>query len=89
MTETNSPRFGYHFGGFAEIPIGNRLSINPELLYSSIGFVFEYSENARPNLENPGMSDMYLKSTQRFNYLAIPLGFSFHFDRNLNLQIGP
>ena len=83
------PRLAYHFGGFANIPISERFSVSPELLYFSIGNTFNFSvDNFDVLNPDPTVSTSF-KSVQRANFLAIPLNFRFNFTSRFGLDFGP
>ncbi len=86
----NNPRLAYHFGGFANIALSDRFSLNPELLYLSIGSRYKYSLddfviiNPEPILNNPSF-----KSVTRSNYLAIPVNIRYNFTESFGIDFGP
>ena len=65
--------YGYHFGGFAEIGIGKKFSIQPEVVFN------QFSQDTSSNF-----SDVYknilgnTRSNIKFNYRSIPY---FTFDQ--------
>jgi len=88
LSETTNPRLGYHFGFFSEISFTDKFSVNPELYYNSIGYVFEFSENNR-NVFNPEQQDLYFKTAQRLNYLTVPITLKFYINQKFSLEAGP
>lgn len=76
-------KLGYHLGVFAEIPLGKKFGIQPEILWNQInsdtasGFRSIYS-NLDENVRNP-----------QLNYLSIPLLLSYKPSKFLSLQAGP
>ncbi|MFY7811077.1 MAG: porin family protein [Flavobacterium sp.] len=59
---------GLHIGFFAHVPLGSKVSFQPELLYSMKGFKENFS----------GGSTKY-DATIKANYLSIPLMFQYNF----------
>jgi hypothetical protein len=76
-------KLGYHLGVFAEIPLGKKFGIQPEILWNQInsdtasGFKAIYS-NLDENVKNP-----------QLNYLSIPLLLSYKPSKFLSIQAGP
>jgi len=77
-------KLGYHFGAFAEIPLGKKFGIQPEVLWNQInsdtvtGFSAIYQNLDNQNLSNP-----------QLNYLSIPLLLTCNPVKVLSLQAGP
>jgi hypothetical protein len=78
-------RYGYHLGGFAELGLGGRLGIQPEVLWS------EYQTRV-----DSSFSDVYQNSTKisnyqdvKLNYLTIPILLNYKLGSLLSLQAGP
>lgn len=77
-------KLGYHLGVFAEIPLGKKFGIQPEVLWNQInadtasGFSSIYQNLDDQNLQNP-----------QLNYLSIPLLLSYKPMKFLSLQAGP
>lgn len=73
--------FGYHLGGFAEIGLSNKFSIQPEVLFSQVNI--DTSSN---------FSDVYdfdNVSKVKLSYLQIPLLLNFKANQFVTLQLGP
>ena len=76
-------KLGYHLGVFAEIPLGKKFGLQPEILWNQInsdtasGFKAIYS-NLDENVKDP-----------QLNYLSIPLLLSYKPSKFLSLQAGP
>lgn len=74
---------GYHLGAFAEIPLGKKFALQPEVLWNQIkadtvsGFSNLYSQ-INENVKDP-----------QLNYLSIPILLSFKPSKILSLQAGP
>ena len=65
---------GFTVGGFAEIKVIERLSIQPELLYSAQGAKFE---------------DAFGKYDAKLNYLNIPVLAKFYITKQFTVEAGP
>jgi opacity protein-like surface antigen len=76
-------KLGYHLGVFAEIPLGKKFAIQPEVLWNQInsdtasGFKAIY-QNLDENVKNP-----------QLNYLSVPLLLTYKPAKVLSLQAGP
>ncbi len=66
---------GYHLGGYALIKLKKKISVQPEIVYSSQGQYF-----TTPFYSN-------LKTT--LNYVNIPIIFKYYPVGSLNIQLGP
>ncbi|MGV8945820.1 MAG: porin family protein [Lutibacter sp.] len=75
----NDSKTGIHFGLIAEIPFGDKFSIQPEILYSSQGTkakIFMNGGSPRPSEYN-------------LDYIQIPILAKFYLVQNLSLEVGP
>lgn len=78
-------KYGYHLGGFAEIGLGKKLMLQPEVLFnqyqtrvdSSFSSIYEHA------LDVSNYRDVKL------NYLSIPLILNYRLGNVLSLQAGP
>ncbi|MFS4466365.1 porin family protein [Maribacter sp. 2210JD10-5] len=91
VSDAVNPRLAYHFGGFMNLPISNRISVNPEILYFSIGSTTNISiEELRIfNVEPTPVLNSNLRSVQRANFLVIPLNLRYNFTNRFGLDFGP
>jgi len=78
-------RYGYHLGGFAELGLGGKLGIQPEVLWS------QYQTRV-----DSSFSDVYENSLKisnykdvKLNYLTIPILLNYKLGSLLSLQAGP
>jgi hypothetical protein len=78
-------RYGYHLGGFAEIGLGGKLGIQPEVLWSQ-----------NQTRVDSSFSDVYENSLQisnyqdvTLNYLSIPILLNYKLGSLMTLQAGP
>ena len=77
--------YGYHLGGFAEIGLGKRLKIQPEVLWNQY--------NTRKDTAFRNVTDNLLDFNNyddvKLNYLSIPILLSYKLGNVLSLQAGP
>ncbi|HWI91459.1 MAG TPA: porin family protein [Flavisolibacter sp.] len=78
-------RYGYHLGGFAELGLGGKLGIQPEVLWNQyqtrVDSSFKNVYNVSTNFSN--YKDVTL------NYLTIPILLNYKLGSLLSLQAGP
>lgn len=79
-------RYGYHIGGFMEIPLGKKFQLQPEVLFNQYSTTVDSSfENIYHNAFNSSY-----QSNVKLNYLSIPLLLNYKLIGNfLSLQAGP
>ena len=78
-------RYGYHLGGFAEIGLGNKLGLQPEVLWNQVSTSVD--SNYKHVYQNVFNSE---QSTVKLNYLSIPILLNYKLIGNfLSLQAGP
>lgn len=75
----NDNKTGFHIGVLAEIPFGNKFSVQPELLYSSQG--------TKAKLIMYGGGPM--PSEYSLDYIQIPVLAKIYIIQNLSVEIGP
>lgn len=73
--------YGYHLGGFAEIGLGSKFSIQPEVLMSSVKV--DTSSNFSDLYHVPTVSNIKL------NYMKIPVLLNIKPSPFVSLQVGP
>ena len=80
--ENADMKVGFQIGGFAEIKVSDKFSVQPELLFSTQGAKSEES-----------YSDMYgsitIDLTQKLNYLNVPVMAKYYVDKKFYLEAGP
>jgi len=77
-------RYGYHLGGFAEIGLGEKFGIQPEVLFN------QYATKTDTSLRNVYNSPFRNKENIKLNYLSIPIMLNYKLAGNfLTLQAGP
>jgi hypothetical protein len=77
-------RYGYHLGGFAEIGLSNKLSLQPEVLFN------QYSTTLDSNYRS--LYQGVINSSQgkvKLNYLSVPILLNYKLLGPLYLQAGP
>jgi Outer membrane protein beta-barrel domain len=77
--------YGYHLGGFAEIGLGKKWFIQPEVLWSQL------QTQTGDNFEDiiDGAIDGSKNQTIKLNYLSIPISLNYRLLDWLSLQAGP
>ena len=77
--------YGYHLGGFAEVGLGKRLKIQPEVLWNQIN---TRADTAFRNIYSNALDFSNYKDV-KLNYLSIPVLLSYKLGNVLYLQAGP
>jgi hypothetical protein len=81
----NQFRYGYHIGGFAEIGLGEKLMLQPEVLFNQVSTSLD--SNYKNIYQDVFFSD---QSKVRLGYLSIPVLLDYKLIGNfLMLQAGP
>ena len=75
-------RTGFHIGGFLEIPISKKLSIQPEIIFSTQGFVI-------PEREIFDVVTPLSELKNNYDYLNIPIIVKFYVYEGFSIQAGP
>src|SRR5688500_832275 len=65
--EDASMRLSFHGGGYLNLSISDKLGIQPEVLFNSIGSKFEYSES------DPDFGNFDVKDTYKLSYISVPV----------------
>lgn len=78
-------RYGYHLGGFAEIGLGGKLSVQPEVLWN------QYQTRADSSFSNIYQNALDISNYRdvKLNYLSIPLLLNYKLGSLMSLQAGP
>lgn len=77
-------RYGYHLGGFAEITVSKKLSLQPEVLLN------QYSTTLDSNYRSLYQNIINSSQTKvKLNYLSIPILLNYKLLGPLYLQAGP
>ncbi|MET0391804.1 MAG: porin family protein, partial [Chitinophagaceae bacterium] len=78
-------RYGYHLGGFAEIGLGDKFGIQPEVVFNQ--YRTSVDSNYKSLYQNVFNSD---QSSVKLSYLSIPILLNYKLIGNfLTLQAGP
>jgi hypothetical protein len=77
--------YGYHLGGFAEIGLGGRLSIQPEVLFN------QYQTKVDSSFKNVYQNSVNFSDYKnvKLNYLSIPILLNYKLNSLMTLQAGP
>ena len=78
-------KYGYHLGGFMEIPISKKLTIQPEVLFNQYSTVLDSSYK---NIYKDVFNVQNAKNI-KLNYLSIPLLLEYKMANFFRLQAGP
>lgn len=78
-------RYGYHLGGFAEIGLGGKLSLQPEVLFNQYQTKVDTTFRAiyQHAFQDASSGDVKL------NYLSVPIVLNYKLGNILSLQAGP
>lgn len=79
-------RYGYHIGGFMEVRAGNKLVVQPEVLFN------QYSTTVDSNFSHiyQGVFNSNAQSNVKLNYLSIPILLNYKLIGSfISLQAGP
>jgi hypothetical protein len=79
-------RYGYSLGGFMEVRMGNKLVLQPEVLFN------QYSTSIDSNFKNiyQGVINNSAQSNVKLNYLSVPILVNYKLIGSfLSLQAGP
>jgi len=78
-------RYGYHLGGFAELGLGGKLGIQPEVLWN------QYQTRADSSFSNVYQNSVTISNYRdvKLNYLTIPILLNYKLGSLLSLQAGP
>lgn len=79
-------KYGYHLGGFAEIGLGGKLGLQPEVLFN------QYSTTVDSNFKHiyQNVFNSSYNSNVKLNYLSVPILLTYKLIGNfLTLQAGP
>ena len=76
-------KIGFNAGIFANIPIAESFSIQPELLYSQYGSKAVYNERENAN------NSLKRSYTTNLGYITVPVMFQYNFIPNLYVEAGP
>ena len=78
---TKNFAFGYHLGGFAEIKLNKKYSIQPEIYYSAVNF--DTASGFSTVYNSVGLSKL------KFGYFNMPILLNIKPSKGLSIQVGP
>jgi hypothetical protein len=76
-------KYGYHLGGFMNIGVGGRFSIQPEVLFN------QYNVRTDSSFKNIYQNAFSGTNNIKLGYLSIPLLLNYKLGSLLSLQAGP
>ncbi|GAB4513631.1 MAG: porin family protein [Allomuricauda sp.] len=82
-------RLAYHLGVFSNISLGDKIAMEPRILFSSKGYNDEIDFAEFDNGISAVPSQRFVKYAHRNNYLTVPLLFKYKLMKNLSLDLGP
>lgn len=83
IDEHNS-KIGFHIGGFAEYKINDKLTLQPELLFSTQGNTYGYKDYYGGDSYYEGA-----ESNIKLNYLNLPIVFKYKIIEKFSIDFGP
>jgi len=78
---------GFQLGGLAEIPFGNRFSLQPEILYSTHGAKGKVAMLFVPYPGAPAPPPYY--EEYKLGYIQVPILAKIYFFKNFSFELGP
>ena len=81
---STSSNTGFVIGGIADIKINDKLSIQPELLFSNDGGTYQYTNTVDANINVTGVYGQKIKT----NSLSIPIVAKYNVIDNLSMDAG-
>lgn len=78
---------GFYIGGLAEIPFGNKFSLQPEVLYSAHGV--KGRVNMLATLYSGGHAPPPYYKEYKLNYIQVPILAKFYLFKNFSFELGP
>ncbi len=78
-------RYGYHAGGFVEIGLGGKLSLQPEVLFN------QYQTRVDSSFKNVYQNAFNFSGNRdvKLNYLSVPVLLNYKLANIFSLQVGP
>lgn len=80
--EDLDPKIGFHLGGFAEIKLNEKFSIQPELMFSTQGAKAEYIDDFEGFAVN-------IEENLKINYIVLPIMAKYYVSEKFSIQAGP
>ncbi|MBA4058615.1 MAG: hypothetical protein C0490_28120, partial [Marivirga sp.] len=89
-SETFPPKPGFQMGAIWQVPVGDKLTIEPGLMYSNRGLGYKMEESGVYEPGVPGGSYSYsYEQKKRLHYMEVPLFVSGSVANGLDLYGGP
>ncbi len=89
LAQTNSSSIiGFNIGGYVEIELANKISIQPELLFSLQGGKLSYVDYLRLDYMDPG-EYVNVETVDKLSYINMPIMFKYYVIDKLTLELGP
>ncbi|MCS3529037.1 porin family protein [Chryseobacterium sp. JUb7] len=84
---TNNQKIGFNAGAFVNIPLSNKISVQPEVLYNQMGAksVISSNEVTSGSTTVKTVAD----SKVELNYISVPLMFQFRPAKSFYFEAGP
>lgn len=83
--DSDQAKVGLNAGIFATIPVSEKFSVQPELMYSNLGA--KYSESIQPG--TGGITNIYTSYTKSLSYITVPVMFQYNFTPGFYVEAGP
>ena len=75
--------YGYHVGAFAQIKLGNRLELQPEVVFNQVNLDTSSQFRQLYQINSSTVSNIKL------SYLSIPLILNYKLSKGISIQAGP
>ena len=76
-------RTGFHIGGLVEIPVSEKFSVQPELLYSAQG------AKSKESVVDDFYGNYTAETTLKMDYISLPVMAKYYVANGLALEAGP
>jgi hypothetical protein len=81
--ENTDMRASFHFGGYVTFSLADKITLQPELLYNSVGAKYDFVES------DDFFGDIKWEGAFKLNYLSLPVMFGYNISDNFSIQAGP
>jgi hypothetical protein len=89
FNELSSSRTSFHAGGVVEVAFSDQFSVQPEILYSSVGAKMTFDNTPSPSPEVRVESTTSNELFYVIDYLTIPVMAKYYAVEGLSLEAGP
>jgi len=88
-----TPNSGFIVGGYTKIPLGGRMSFQPELLIAQKGYHFFHEKLTLPihyfeKLDSPFLYIVDRERSHRLTYLSLPLNLMYSTSKGMGFLVG-